>query len=166
MIASENFPHKTQHSIKNRVVSLLTNYSCDNRKEVHEILKHDFSPYVGKALEKIKKDRNYDKMKQKKEKNIKEEAIQIKKEKETNEKEKQQIENSQNIFFNLSIDDINYYNNIFQTHMNLYFNNGLNQFANYNFNNMFMFKNPMFFKQEDFLSTNINNYNNNSNFPK
>ena len=41
------------------------------------------------ALEKIKKDRNYDKMKQKKEKNIKEEAIQIKKEKETNEKENQ-----------------------------------------------------------------------------
>jgi len=144
LIAAEHFPHQTQHSIKNRVVSLLTNYSCEDRKEVHEILKNDYIPFVLKAIERIKKEQDSGKSRIKKDKIKKEEDIEVKCEK--NNLMPKEIPNiNENFAFNFSIEDLNYYNTLLQTHMNLYLSNRL---AHLNFDRMLMLNSTIAMKLE------------------
>ena len=53
-IANEYFPNKTQHSIKNRAIRLLSSYLCLNRKEIHLLLKNDWISDTMKTIELIK----------------------------------------------------------------------------------------------------------------
>ena len=53
-IAEENFPHRNQHAIKNRVIYLLVKYLQKDRKEVFNILKQDYLPHVENAIQMVK----------------------------------------------------------------------------------------------------------------
>lgn len=57
-IAEENFPHRNQHAIKNRVIFLLVKLLQKDRKEVLNILKQDYLPFVENAIQMFKLKQN------------------------------------------------------------------------------------------------------------
>jgi len=122
LIANECFPHKNQHSIKNRVVSLLTTYSCKNRKEVYKVLKRDYFPYVKTAIEKITKDQSK-KISHKKQEKIetisKQANVEIKIENTSGNQAEMEI-NTPNFAINVTNYEISLFNRIFQNEMAIY----------------------------------------------
>lgn len=131
IIAEQNFPHRNQHSIKNRVVSLLATTLNKNRKEVYNILKQDYMSHVRKAIKMIK----IKKIKRKSE--IKQETIENIPQNpeithhETEFKVKQEEIFDRNCIFNLPSEEINLYNQLYQNHMALCFPSSFGAFNNF-----------------------------------
>ena len=122
IIAEQNFPHKNQHSIKNRVVSLLATTLKKDRKEVYNILKKDYISHVRKAIKmiKLKIIKRKSEIKQEKIENIPQNPEIFHNETELF-KVKQEEIFDRNCIFNLPLEEINLYHQLYQNHMALCF---------------------------------------------
>ena len=121
IIAEENFPHRNQHSVKNRVVSLLATTLKKKRKEVYNILKQDYISHVRKAIKmiKLKKIKRISEIKQEPIENIPQ-NVEIS-HNETEFTVKQEAIFDRNCIFNLPLEEINLYHQLYQNHMALCF---------------------------------------------
>lgn len=128
----------------------MSTYSCKNRKHVYEILKKEYGSFVVKAIEKIKSRKKKLITTNKKETaQIKEENFQVKVENDHNHEPLKIEEQIAPIHFDLTSEEIYYYNSIFQNHMSFLYINDF--FANMNFNSDIMMKNWVVEKQADLM---------------